>query len=56
MTFTIHDTIDTPLNPGEYWANFRFPGLAYQVSKDQLYQGDARIWLGDVQVSKRIVY
>jgi hypothetical protein len=56
MTFTIHDTIDTPLNAGEYWANFRFPGLAYQVSKDQLYQGDARIWLGDVQVSKRIVY
>ncbi|MBN1789583.1 MAG: hypothetical protein JW830_03740 [Bacteroidales bacterium] len=55
-TFAIHDTIITPLIQGDYQAVFEFPGLAFQVAKDQLYQGDARIWLGEVQGSKRIVY
>lgn len=56
MTFTINDTIDAPLDPGEYRAIFEFPGLSYQIPIDQLYQGDARIWLGDVQGYKRIIY
>jgi hypothetical protein len=52
--FTINYTINNPLSPGEYNATFMFPGLAYQVTKDQLYQGTSRIWLGDIQVTKRI--
>jgi hypothetical protein len=54
--FTIHDTLITPLMQGDYRAVFEFPGLTYQVSKDQLYQGDARIWLGEVQRTKRIAF
>ncbi len=55
-TFTIHDTIESPVNPGEYRAVFEFPGLARQVAKEELYQGDSRIWLGEVQVTRRIVF
>ena len=35
--FTINYTLNNPLNPGEYNTTFEFPGLAYQVTKDQLY-------------------
>ena len=52
--FTINYTINNPISPGEYYATFSFPGLAYQVSRDQLYQETGRIWLGDIQVNKRI--
>lgn len=51
--FTINYTLNSPLNPGEYDTTFEFPGLAYQVTKDQLYQGNSRIWLGDIQLNKR---
>jgi len=50
--FTINYTINNPLNPGEYYTTFEFPGMAYQVTLDQLYQGTARIWLGDIQLNK----
>jgi hypothetical protein len=33
---------------------FEFPGLAYQVSKDQLLQDKGRIWLGDITLRTRI--
>jgi len=52
--FTINYTINNPINPGEYDTTFEFPGLAYQVTKDQLYQGSSRIWLGDISFNKRI--
>jgi hypothetical protein len=52
--FTINYTMNSPINPGEYDATFEFPGLAYQVTKDQLYQGNSRIWLGDISLNKRI--
>jgi hypothetical protein len=52
--YTINYTINNPLTPGEYNATFIFPGLAYQVPLDQLYQGTDRIWLGDIQVTKKI--
>ncbi|MCJ7713644.1 hypothetical protein MUO66_04215, partial [Candidatus Bathyarchaeota archaeon] len=52
--FTINYLISSPLNPGEYDAIFEFPGLAFQVSKDQLYQGNSRIWLGDVQITRKL--
>jgi hypothetical protein len=51
--YTITYTINNPLNPGEYDTTFEFPGLAYQVTKDQLYQGNSRIWLGDIALNKR---
>lgn len=52
--FTINYTITSPLNSGEYNALFEFPGLAHQVTKDQLYQNNKRVWLGDIQVTKKI--
>lgn len=52
--FTIIYTINNPINPGEYDSSFDFPGLAYQVTKDQLNQGSSRIWLGDIILKKRI--
>jgi hypothetical protein len=52
--FTINYQIIDPLNPGEYNATFEFPGLGHQLTKDQLYQGNSRIWLGDIALNKRI--
>lgn len=52
--FTITYALNNPLNPGEYYATFQFPGLEYQVTIDQLFQGNSRIWLGGIQVNKRI--
>ena len=52
--FTINYTMNNPINPGEYDTVFEFPGLAYQVTKDQLYHGNSRIWLGDISYNKRI--
>ena len=54
LSFTINYAIETPISPGEYNALFEFPGLAYQVSKDQLFQGKNRIWLGDITLRKRL--
>ena len=51
--FTIIYTINNPIEPGEYDITFEFPGLASQVTKDQLYQGNIRIWLGDISLKKR---
>jgi hypothetical protein len=53
-SFTINYTIETPINPGEYNVLFEFPGLAYQVSKDQLFQDNNRIWLGDITLRGKI--
>ena len=53
-TFVINYPLVSPLNPGEYSAFFEFPGLHYQVSKDQLIQNDGRIWLGGVSTTKKI--
>jgi hypothetical protein len=51
--FTINYAINNPITPGEYDTTFEFPGLAYQVTKDQLYQGNRRIWLGDIPLNIR---
>jgi hypothetical protein len=53
--FTLSYTTATPLSPGKYYALFEFPGLSHQVSKEQLYQGKARIWLGDLYIKKEII-
>ena len=52
--FIINYPINTPLDKGEYYATFGFPGLSFQVSKDQLFQGNNRIFLGEIQVTKKI--
>lgn len=52
--FTINYTLNNLINAGEYYSTFAFPGLAYQVAKEQLYQGTSRIWLGDIEVVKMI--
>lgn len=52
--FTINYTMVTPIPPGTYKALFEFPGLSFQVSHEQLYQGGNRIWLGDVQATAEI--
>jgi hypothetical protein len=54
VSFTINYTIDKSIEPGEYNLLFEFPGLAYQVSKDQLLQDKGRIWLGDITLRTRI--
>jgi hypothetical protein len=51
--FTITYVLNNPLIPGEYDTSFEFPGLEFQVTKDQLYQGNSRIWLGKILLNKR---
>jgi hypothetical protein len=53
--FRLNYIMKSPLQPGTYNAFFEFPGLSYQVSLDQLYQGESRIFLGDVDIKKTIV-
>jgi hypothetical protein len=52
--FTINYTPSAPIKLGEYHASFEFPGMHFQIPKDQLYQNSDRIWLGDIQVNKEI--
>jgi hypothetical protein len=52
--FIINYSINTPLNKGEYYATFSFPGLGFQVTKDQLFQGNNRIFLGEIQSAQKI--
>lgn len=47
-------TINNLIIPGEYNIKFSFPGLSYQVAKDQLFQGSSRIWLGGILFKQRI--
>jgi hypothetical protein len=54
MSFKINYPLETTVNPGEYKLLFEFPGLSYQVSKDELFQGNERIWLGDITLRKII--
>jgi hypothetical protein len=55
--FTIIYAIENPLASGEYETSFEFPGLGVggQVSKDQLYQGNSRIWLGRISTRKSLI-
>lgn len=48
-------SFESPLQKGNYIAYFEFPGLAYQISKDDVRQINGRIWLGSVTASKKIV-
>ena len=49
----IYDNFETtPV--GQYEANFIFPGLTYQIDKSNLNQDNGRIWLGKIQMKKKI--
>lgn len=52
--FSINYTIDSPLTAGNYIAYFHFPGLTFQIAKDDLFQDNGRIWLGEVTGTKRL--
>jgi len=52
--FTFEYEIDSPFTPGDYKVSFEFPGLSIQITKDQLYQGRKRIWLGDITMTTKI--
>lgn len=52
--FTFTYTLSTAPAPGEYTIVFEIPGLSFQVAEDELYQGNARIWLGEVILRQRI--
>jgi hypothetical protein len=54
--FTIIYTIENPLGSGEYKTSFEFPGLGIggMISKDQLFQGNSRIWLGRISTKKSL--
>lgn len=54
LTFSINYNIEKTIDPGDYYMVFMFPGLAYQVLKDQLLQGNNRIWLGDITLRKNL--
>jgi hypothetical protein len=40
------------VEPGQYRAVFNYPGLRYQVNRDELFQPEGRIWLGEVDTEK----
>lgn len=50
----IYDNFDT-IAPGQYNAIFNFPGLGYQVERNDFQKDNGRIWLGDLHVTKKIV-
>lgn len=52
--FSINYTIDSPLTAGNYVAYFHFPGLTFQITMDDLFQDNGRIWLGEVIGTKRL--
>jgi hypothetical protein len=52
--FTFKYAIDSPFTPGDYKVSFEFPGLSNQITKDQLYQGNNRIWLGDITMTLKL--
>jgi hypothetical protein len=53
--FTLEYKLNSIPVPGEYIVSFQFPGLQFQVTKDQLYQPGGRLWLGNVEATKRIL-
>jgi hypothetical protein len=50
--FTLSYTLSSQMSSGDYKITFRFPGLSRQITRDQLYQDDRRIWLGDITLMR----
>jgi hypothetical protein len=53
-TITINYNNFEQVPTGEYKATFEFPGLRYQVEKDELVQNNGQIWLGEINMIKVI--
>ena len=53
-SYSIDYKLDSSLMPGNYDAYFNFPGLKFQIARDQLIQDNGRIWLGDITAVKAI--
>lgn len=43
------------LPAGHYRATFRYPGLHYQIGKNDINQSNGKIWLGEIYMIKEIV-
>lgn len=54
--FTINYSIKNQISSGNYVAYFEYPGLSCQVLREQLYQGNSRIWLGDIFMKENITF
>jgi hypothetical protein len=50
--FTLIYTLSSQISPGDYKISFRFPGFSRQIPRDQLYQDNKRIWLGNITLTK----
>lgn len=50
--FTFTYNVDGQFPPGDYKIYFEFPGLSNQITRDQLFQENKRIWLGDIMMIK----
>ena len=53
--YSISYSVREPLTSGKYKALFEFPGLTFQVTKEELYQNESRIWLGNITAAKEII-
>ena len=53
-TITIHYDNFEQVPSGAYKATFEFPGLRFQVEKDELVQNNGQIWLGEINMIKDI--
>lgn len=42
------------VTPGQYKAAFKFPGLSFQIDKEDIQQENGKIWLGELDVIKDI--
>nr|WP_319270881.1 hypothetical protein [uncultured Draconibacterium sp.] len=52
ITITYSNFEDVP--PGQYKATFEFPGLGFQVDKEDIIQDNGQIWLGSLRMQKEI--
>ncbi len=48
-----YDSFENVLS-GQYKATFEFPGLSFQIDKDDIQQNNGKIWLGELDVIKDI--
>ncbi len=42
------------ISPGEYSCSFSYPGLSYQISKEERDQANGKIWMGSIGATKII--
>lgn len=55
VTLTITYKQFGTLQPGTYSAFFTFPGMHYQVEREDLDQQNGRIWMGDIEMGGQVV-